>query len=153
MTVDVTILNAATELGGPFTTPRIREHMGVVKANNFSGCVHNIFKRGFLNKKKNATGSGNLWSVTKQGQKFLKDNTHRIYTPEEFIEKMLTYGDSSLTGSPSRKSAPPKVTKSANSAIDGLTALIDENQHLNGLLRSIAAQINAALPADETEEV
>lgn len=152
----ITILNAMHQMGGSGSTPEIRHHMGITRANNFAGNLTDLFGKGYVTKKKNAElrgGAGNIWSITKDGKKHLRDNQQYILTPEEARADL----EKRFNASKQRKLNPtfplhPKVSKGVGQAMDSLATLIQENQNRDALLRSIRSMIDAVLD-DQQEEV
>jgi len=150
----VTFLQAITEMGGSCTTPDLRAHMGIIRANNFASNLHELFNNKFITKKKNGQrgGYGNLWSITAIGKKHLKENSASI-KPYDEVSRILQERHDAMQSRKGLKTSSPsiKVSKGATAAVDSLVNLIDENRNLHALLKTIRAQIDAALAVDETE--
>ena len=152
----ITILNAMHQMGGSGSTPEIRHHMGITRANNFAGNLTDLFGKTYVTKKKSSElrgGACNIWSITKEGKKHLRENQQLILTPEEARTDLETRFEASKQRKMS-SSFPlsPKVSKGVGQAMDSLATLIQENQNRDALLRSIRSMIDAVLE-DQHEDV
>ncbi len=149
-----TFLKAILEMGGSCTTPTLRDHMKIIRANNFASNLNECYNQQFLSKKKSSArgGYGNVWHITALGKKFIKDNAESIMPYERVAEILQERHDAMKTRKLGKSSSPSiKVSKGATAAVDSLVNLIDENRNLHALLKTIRAQIDAALSDDEPE--
>ena len=151
-----TILKAMMEIGGKCTTTELREHMGIVRANNFSANMTELFNFAYLSKGKDPKsrgGNGNIWTVTQKGKKYLLANKAKVKPFSAISNELEVRHSDMLVRKANREKTPqhPQVSKGASRAIDSIAILIEENQNLNGVLLSIRSMIDNVLN-DRVEE-
>ena len=152
-----TLLKALDEIGGTGTTTEVLKHMAIVSDNAMYSAFDYFERQGKLSKSKDGGSGRNTWTMTEDGYQVINTSTD-IASFKEYEKHWLNIRKKANKKSPQKdllevpkstkklKEPEPDIgpmTTSATAAVDGIAALVEENQRNTALLKNIYNQLHA----------
>lgn len=134
----VTVAYLLDKHGPSSTSANIREKSGItVKGTPISGHLSTLVREGYA-KKKNAVG-GNVYTLNKKGQTWLESNIDDVESVEDINARDYSKG--------AKKQTVARLPSSAavESALDGVAAVIEENERYRAAIEGTYLQLGQLL--------
>lgn len=132
----------------PIGTQDIRQILGIPSSPILSSAIYTACDEKLVLKKK-LNGSMNLYTITKVGQKYLDKLEKADWDLKAYGQSLLEGDNKKLKTNREANFNTGPMTGAANSAIDGISALVEENQRLRGFLTGMYSQLGRLLEVDK----
>ena len=152
-----TLLKALDELGGTGTTTEVLKYMKIVRDDAMYSACDGWEKAGRLTKEKVEGSNRNTWTLTESGYLVITQCTNML-SFKAYEKHWLDKRKKENKKSPQKDLlAPPQtpkkvkehepdigpMTSAATAAVDGIAALVEENQRNTALLKNMYHQLHA----------
>lgn len=131
----------------PIGIQEIRKILSIPSSQLLSSAIFSACDDKLILKKK-INGSLNSYSITKVGLKYLDKVDNSDWNLKAYGKYLLEGDNKTLNNKQTNFNTGP-ITGAANSAIDGISALVEENQRLRGFLTGMYSQLGRLLEVDK----